>query len=83
MGAAGGVGSSTFIVNLAWEIATRVHKQGRKVALLDFNFQYGSVATYLDVPRREAVYELVSDASSLDQTGLTQALSVIRTGFMC
>jgi pilus assembly protein CpaE len=45
------------------------------VALLDFNFQYGSIATYLDVPRREAVYELVSEASSLDQTGLTQALS--------
>ena len=74
-GAAGGVGASTFIVNLAWEVATSVRKQGRKVALLDFNFQYGSVATYLDVPRREAVYELVSEAASLDQTGLTQALS--------
>src|SRR5690606_19959058 len=48
------------------------------VALLDFNFQYGSIATYLDVPRREAVYELVSEASSLDQTGLTQALSVYK-----
>ncbi len=74
-GAAGGVGASTFIVNLAWEVAMAVRKEGRKVALLDFNFQYGSVATYLDVPRREAVYELVSEASSLDQTGLTQALS--------
>jgi len=75
-GAAGGVGASTFIVNLAWEIAQATRKTGRRVALLDFNFQYGSIATYLDVPRREAVYELVSEASSLDQTGLTQALSV-------
>ena len=75
-GVAGGVGTSTFVVNLAWEIATTVRKQGQRVALLDFNFQYGSIATYLDVPRREAVYELVSEASSLDQTGLTQALSV-------
>ena len=75
-GVAGGVGASTFVVNLAWELATSVRKQGRRVALLDFNFQYGSIATYLDVPRREAVYELVSEASSLDQTGLTQALSV-------
>ncbi len=77
-GVAGGVGASTFIVNLAWELATSVRKQGRRVALLDFNFQYGSIATYLDVPRREAVYELVSEASSLDQTGLTQALSVYK-----
>ena len=69
-GAAGGVGASTFITNLAWEVAVGSRKQGRKVALLDFNFQYGSIATYLDVPRREAVYELVSEAASLDQTGL-------------
>ena len=74
-GTAGGVGASTFIVNLAWEICVASRKANRTVALLDFNFQYGSVATYLDVPRREAVYELVSDASSLDQTGLVQALS--------
>lgn len=77
-GAAGGVGASTFIVNLAWEVAVAVHKEGRRVALLDFNFQYGSIATYLDVPRREAVYELVSEAASLDQTGLTQALSTFQ-----
>jgi pilus assembly protein CpaE len=75
-GVAGGVGTSTFVVNLAWEIATAVRRQGQRVVLLDFNFQYGSVATYLDVPRREAVYELVSEASSLDQTGLAQALAV-------
>ncbi len=74
-GVAGGVGASTVAVNIAWELALLVRKQGRKVALLDFNFQYGSVATFLDVPRREAVYELVSEASSFDATGLSQALS--------
>ncbi|MFK7945526.1 MAG: CpaE family protein [Paracoccaceae bacterium] len=74
-GTAGGVGASTFAVNLAWEMALLTRKKGKKIALLDFNFQYGSIATYLDVPRREAVYELVSEAASLDQTGLTQALS--------
>lgn len=74
-GVAGGVGASTFAVNFAWELTTQVRREGRRVALLDFNFQYGSVATFLDVPRREAVYELVSEASNLDQTGLTQALS--------
>ncbi|MEL6477184.1 MAG: AAA family ATPase [Pseudomonadota bacterium] len=74
-GVAGGVGASTYAVNLSWELANMVRREGKKVVLLDFNFQYGSVATFLDVPRREAVYELVSEAANLDQTGLTQALS--------
>jgi pilus assembly protein CpaE len=74
-GVAGGVGASTMAVNFAWELTLRTRREGRRVALLDFNFQYGSIATFLDVPRREAVYELVSEASNLDQTGLTQALS--------
>ena len=74
-GVAGGVGASTLAVNLAWELTHLVRREGRRVALLDFNFQYGSIATFLDVPRREAVYELVSDASTLDQTSFAQALS--------
>ena len=65
-------------VNFAWELTLRTRREGRRVALLDFNFQYGSIATFLDVPRREAVYELVSEASNLDQTGLTQALSTFQ-----
>ena len=77
-GVAGGVGASTFAVNFAWELTQVTRREGRRVALLDFNFQYGSIATFLDVPRREAVYELVSEASSLDQTGLTQALSTYK-----
>ncbi len=75
---AGGVGASTMAVNFAWELAQTTRREGRRVALLDFNFQYGSIATFLDVPRREAVYELVSDASSLDSTSLTQALSTYK-----
>jgi pilus assembly protein CpaE len=77
-GVAGGVGASTFAVNFAWELALKTRREGRRVALLDFNFQYGSIATFLDVPRREAVYELVSEAANLDQTGLTQALSTYK-----
>jgi pilus assembly protein CpaE len=77
-GVAGGVGASTFAVNFAWELTLQTRREGRRVALLDFNFQYGSIATFLDVPRREAVYELVSEAANLDQTGLTQALSTYK-----
>ncbi|MEM7236909.1 MAG: hypothetical protein AAF501_03660, partial [Pseudomonadota bacterium] len=51
-GVAGGVGASTYAVNLSWELANLVRREGRRVVLMDFNFQYGSVATFLDVPRR-------------------------------
>lgn len=74
-GAAGGVGATTFCVNLAWEVALEVAKSGKHVALLDFNFQYGTVATYLDLPRREAIYELLSDPSTMDEEGFSQALA--------
>ncbi len=74
-GAAGGVGATTFCVNLAWETALEVAKKGGQVALLDLNFQYGTVATYLDLPRREAIYELLSDTSTLDEEGFGQALT--------
>ena len=77
-GVVGGVGASTFAVSFAWELVLQTRREGRRVALLDFNFQYGSTATFLDVPRREAVYELVSEASNLDQTSLTQALSTYK-----
>ena len=77
-GIAGGVGASTMAVNFAWELAQATRREGRRVALMDFNFQYGSIATFLDVPRREAVYELVSEASNLDAVSLTQALSTYK-----
>ncbi|MEO0360537.1 MAG: AAA family ATPase [Pseudomonadota bacterium] len=75
-GAAGGVGATTFAVNLAWETAMETLRDGAEVAILDFNFQYGSVATYLDLPRREAIYELLTDTSSLDDEGLSQTLTI-------
>jgi pilus assembly protein CpaE len=74
-GVAGGVGATTFAVNLAWELAIATRKTGKRVCILDFNFQYGSVATYLDLPRLEAIYELISDTTALDDTGLAQALT--------
>lgn len=74
-GAGGGVGASTFAVNLAWETALAVGKKDLRVAIMDFNFQYGSVATYLDLPRREAIYELLSDTSTMDEEGFSQALT--------
>lgn len=73
-GLAGGTGATTFAVNLAWELATIQKTNGPRVCLLDFDFQYGSVSTYLDLPRREAVYEMLSDTASIDNVSFLQAL---------
>jgi pilus assembly protein CpaE len=73
-GLAGGTGASTFAANLAWELAISAPKDGPRVCLLDFDFQYGSAATYLDLPRREAVFELYSDTESADSDSFLQAM---------
>lgn len=73
-GLAGGVGSSTFAVNLAWELATVDKKRTPKVCLLDLDFQFGSASTYLDLPRRDAVYEMLSDMENTDDEAFKQTL---------
>lgn len=73
-GLAGGTGATTLAVNLAWELATVQKDNPPRVCLLDFDFQGGSVSTYLDLPRREAVYEMLSDTASLDNVSFLQAL---------
>ena len=73
-GMAGGVGATTFATNLAWELATVSKTDAPKVCLLDLDLQFGSVATYLDLPRRDSVYELLSDIESMDEDSFSQAL---------
>ncbi len=72
-GLAGGSGASTFATNLAWELAN-ISKEPPRVCLIDFDFQFGSAATYLDLPRKEAVFELLSDASNTDSDSLLQSM---------
>jgi len=73
-GLAGGTGASTFAVNLAWELANVDAERPVRVCLLDLDLQFGSASTYLDLPRREAVYELLSEAASMDSDGFMQTL---------
>jgi len=85
-GLAGGVGASTFAVNLAWELALGAKARGRRarapeappprVCLLDLDFQTGSCATYLDLPRRDVVYEMLTDLAAIDAEGFADALQV-------
>ena len=73
-GLAGGCGATTLAVNLAWELATIDKTNSPSVCLLDLDLQYGSVSTYLDLPRREAVFEMLSDSDNLDDEVFSQAL---------
>jgi pilus assembly protein CpaE len=73
-GLAGGVGSTSFAVNLAWELATVAKIDAPRVCLLDFDFQFGSVSTYLDLPRREQVFEILSDTSAVDSEAFVAAM---------
>ncbi|HMO08203.1 MAG TPA: AAA family ATPase [Paracoccaceae bacterium] len=73
-GMAGGVGATTFATNLAWELATIVKQDAPRVCLIDLDLQFGAISTGLDLPRRDAVFEVLSDTASLDSESLLRAL---------
>lgn len=73
-GMAGGVGATTFAANLAWELALTPDSEGMRVCVIDFDLQFGSVATYLDLPRKEAVLEILTDAGSVDADSLIKSM---------
>ncbi len=73
-GLAGGTGSTTLAVNLAWELAQMSAAKTPSVCLLDFDMQQGSVSTYLDLPRREVVMEMLSETEEMDADIFGQAL---------
>jgi len=82
-GLAGGVGTTTMAVNLAWELANVTKENGPSVCILDFGLQYGSVSTYLDLPRRDSVFELLSDVDSADEDSFGQALMPFEDKIKC
>lgn len=73
-GLAGGVGATTFATNLAWELANADKNSPPRVCLMDLDFQYGTVATYLDLPRKEAVFEVLTDPQSVDSDSLVKSM---------
>jgi pilus assembly protein CpaE len=73
-GLAGGTGATTLAVNLAWELACADKARPPQVCILDFSLQFGSVATFLDLPRRDVVFEMWSDTERLDEDVFRQAL---------
>lgn len=73
-GLAGGTGATTLAVNLGWELATVSKEDAPKVCILDLDLQFGSVATFLDLPRREVVFEMLSETTSMDDEVFGQAI---------
>lgn len=73
-GMAGGVGASTFATNLAWELANCDASKAARVCLIDLDFQFGSIATYLDLPRKEAVFDILSDTASADSDSFLHSM---------
>ena len=72
---AGGAGASTIAVNLAWEVAGGGGRgDAPSVCLIDLGLQFGSVATYLDLSRKEAIYGVLTDTASMDEQAFRQAL---------
>ena len=78
-GVAGGVGTSTFAVNLAWEMAVFDKKSNLKVCILDLNFQAGSVSTYLDLGFRDAVSEMLTHIENLDADMFSESLTSFKS----
>lgn len=73
-GFAGGTGATTFAVNLAWELANIEKEKPPRVCVIDLGLQFGSVSTYLDLPRKEIVVELLTDIDQVDEDNFAQAL---------
>jgi len=73
-GLAGGVGTTTIAVNLASELSLMGAKGDVRTCVLDLDLQFGSVSTYLDLPRREAIFEMLSDIDALDHDAFLAAM---------
>ncbi|WP_099826864.1 AAA family ATPase [Oceaniglobus indicus] len=73
-GLSGGVGATTFAVNLGWELATMSKDDAPRVCILDLDLQFGAVATYLDLNRREAVFEMLTNTETMDSESFMHAL---------
>lgn len=74
----GGAGGTNFSVNLGWELCQILKSETESVCILDFDFQSGSVATYLDLARTEKVYELLSQTHTMDSDSFFAALQVFK-----
>ncbi len=72
MGTRGGVGATTVAVNLAWTIA---HEAGRKVALVDLDLRFGTVALALDLEPTHGLREVLENPDRIDSLFVSSAMA--------
>lgn len=71
IGARGGVGASTVALNTAWIMA---HEQNRRVALVDLDLQFGSIALSLDLDPGRGLREAVENPGRIDGLFVERAM---------
>lgn len=71
IGARGGVGASMLAVNCAWLMA---HENGKKVALIDLDLHFGTVAINLDLDPGRGLREALETPERIDELFVSSAL---------
>lgn len=74
-GARGGAGATTFAVNVAWHLS---HRDDHRVALIDLDLAFGTVALALDVEPSHGLRDILENPDRID--GLFVASAAARVG---
>lgn len=82
--ARGGVGSTTVAVNLADQLVGGQSRRKRDtrsgVALIDFDLQFGTVGSFLDLGEQDTLLQLALDRTIPDKTFLEQSMVTMPNG---
>lgn len=82
--ARGGVGSTTVAVNLADQLASGAGLAKRaarpKVAIVDFDLQFGTIGSFLDLGEQDTLLKLALDGTIPDANFLDQSMVVTGNG---
>ncbi|WP_347312267.1 AAA family ATPase [Defluviimonas sp. SAOS-178_SWC] len=82
--ARGGVGSTTVAVNLADQLASgaglRKREARPKVAIVDFDLQFGTIGSFLDLGEQDTLLQLALDGTIPDANFLDQSMVVMKNG---
>lgn len=82
--ARGGIGATTVAVNLADALAQpsgRFRKQkGSSVVLVDFDLQFGAIASFLDIPARDTLFDIAAETRVPDRDYIDAELEEAANG---